>query len=141
VRRTILIPVFVAAAVLLVAGAAYARTIDCTDGECEGTNKADTMNGSPRDDKMLVLDGGDTLYGLGGTDMLKGKGGNDKVKGDHGKDRVDGGAGNGLVRGETHGVANDHAHDLLICGPGRDRVYFVRGQDTIKGCEIKRTSN
>ena len=80
-RRTILLPLLVAAAVLLVAGVAYARTIDCNGGECEGTNKADTMNGSPQDDKMLALDGGDILYGLGGMDMLKGKGGGDRAVG------------------------------------------------------------
>ena len=121
-RRTP-IPLLVAAAVILIAGVAYARTIDCPGGECEGTNRADAMNGSPGDDKMLALDGADILYGLlGGMDMLKGKGGGDrifggegngKVKGGHGKDRVDGGAGNDLVR----------------------------GQDVLKGCEIKRPSS
>ena len=99
---------------------------------------------------MLALEGADTLYGVGGMDALRGKGGgdgtlagegNDKVKGGHGKDRVDGGEGNDLVRGETHSVANDHVRDLLICGPGRDKVSFVRGQAMLKGCEIKRPFN
>lgn len=76
------------------------------------------MQGGPNDDRMLALDGADRLYGEGGRDALKGKGG-------HGQDRVDGGEGNDLVRGGTHGVANDHVRDLLICGPGRDKVIFV----------------
>src|SRR5215210_5521175 len=99
-RRTMLLSAIVVPATLLIVGVAYARTIDCTGGDCTGTNKADTMNGSPNDDRMLALDGPDTLYGLGGMDALKGKGG---------ADRVDGGEGNDIVRGGTHGVANDHA--------------------------------
>ena len=141
-RRAMLMSAFVVPVMLQIAGVAYARTIDCNGGDCRGTNNADTMNGG--------LGGADTLYGLGGMDALKGQGGadgifggegNDKVKGGHGKDRVDGGEGNDLVRGGTHSVANDHARDLLICGPGRDKVFFVRGQDVLKGCEIKRPSD
>lgn len=48
-------------AILLIAGVAYARTIDCNGGDCTGTNRVDTMNGSSSDDRMLALDGGDTL--------------------------------------------------------------------------------
>jgi Ca2+-binding RTX toxin-like protein len=129
-----LMSALVVPAVLLIAGVSYARTIDCDGGDCKGTNNADTMNGIPQDDRMLVLEGADTLYGLGGMDALKGKGG-------YGKDRVDAGEGNDLVRGGTHGVADDHARDLLICGPGRDKLFFVRGQDVLKGCEVKHPSN
>ena len=74
--------------------------LDCNGGDCEGTNNADTMKGSPEDDGMIAREGADTLYGEG----------------------------------------NYHARDLLICGPGRDKVFFVRGQDVLKGCEIKRPS-
>src|SRR4028118_1926815 len=91
---------FMILVMLLIAGLAYARTIDCNGGDCEGTNNADTMKGSPEDDRMIAREGADTLYGEG----------------------------------------NDHARNILICGPGRDRVFFVRGQDVLKGCEIKRPS-
>jgi Ca2+-binding RTX toxin-like protein len=114
------------------AGVAYAMTIDCNGGDCTGTNRADTMNGSPQDDKMLALEGGDILYGVGGMDALRGKGGGDGIFG---------GEGNDTVRGGTHSAANDHARDVLICGPGRDKVFFVRGQDVLRGCEIERPSN
>jgi Ca2+-binding RTX toxin-like protein len=131
-RRAILIFAFLVPAVLLIAGVAYAKTIDCNGGDCTGANRADTMNGSPNDDKMLALEGGDTLYGVDGMDALKGKGGGD---------RIFGGEGNDIVRGGTHSAANDHARDVLICGPGRDKVFFVRGQDVLRGCEVKRPSN
>lgn len=149
-RRAILMSTMLVSAVLLLAGVAYAATITCTGGDCNGTNEADTMNGSPIDDKMLAMDGGDTLNGEGGMDALKGQGGgdqifggegNDKVKGGFGMDRVEGGDGNDLVRGGTHGNANDRARDLLLCGPGRDKVIFVRGQDVVRGCEILRPQN
>jgi len=117
-RRAVLMSTFVVPAVLPIAGVAYARTIDCNAGDCKGTNNADTMNGSPQDDRMLALEGADTLYGVGGRDALKGEGGGN---------RIFGGEGNDLVRGGTHGVANDHARDLLICGPGRDKAFSVRG--------------
>lgn len=58
-----------------------------------------------------------------------------------GADRIFGGEGNDLVRGGIHGVADDHARDVLICGPGRDKVFFIRDQAALKGCEIKRPSN
>jgi Ca2+-binding RTX toxin-like protein len=147
-RGAVLMCAFVLPAVLLIAGAAYARTIDCNGGDCKGTDNAHTVNGRPKDDRMLALEGAYTAYGVSGMDRAQGQGrrgqdfggeGNDKVKGGHIKDRVDGGEGNDLVRGGTHGVANDHA--LLICGPGRDKVFFVRGPDVLKGCEIERPSN
>ena len=99
-RRAILISAFVVPAILLIAGVAYAKTIDCNGGDCTGTNRADTMNGSPQDDKMLALEGGDTLYGVGGMDALKGKGGGDRIFGGEGNDVVKGGrrAGQGRRR-------------------------------------------
>ena len=81
---------FVMPAVLLIAGVAYARSIDCIDcngGDCKGTNNADTMNGSPHDDRMLALEGADTLCSPGGMDALKGKGGGERVFGGGGNTR------------------------------------------------------
>ena len=135
--------------VLLVAGTAFAVSKMCPDN-CRGTADDDRLVGSSRANTIYAEDGNDRVLGRGGEDALKGgdgrdevfgQEGNDRVKGSGGKDRVDGGEGNDLVRGGTHSVANDHARDLLICGPGRDKVFFVRGQDVLKGCEIKRPSN
>ncbi len=52
---------FVILVMLMIAGLAYARTIDCNGGDCEGTNNADTMKGSPEDDEMIAREGADTL--------------------------------------------------------------------------------
>jgi hypothetical protein len=68
--RAVLMCALLVPAVLLIAGVAYVRAIDCDGGVCKGTKTADTMNGSPQDDRMLALEGADTLYGLGGTDPL-----------------------------------------------------------------------
>ncbi len=95
-----LMAAFAILVMLLIAGLAYARTIDCNGGDCEDTNNAGTMKGSPGDDRMLAREGAETLYSEG----------------------------------------NDHIRDLLIYGPGRDKVFFVRGQGVPKGCEIKRPS-
>ncbi len=78
-RGAVLMCAFVVPAVLLIAGAAYARTIDCNGGDCKGTDNAHTVNGSPKDDRMLVLEGAYTPYGVGGMDALKGKGGGDRI--------------------------------------------------------------
>ncbi len=31
---------------------------------------------------------------------------------------------------------NDGARDVLDCGDGTDTAYFVKGQDTVRGCEF-----
>ncbi len=98
-RRAMLMSAFVIPVALLIAGVAYARTIDCDGGDCKGTNNADTMNGSPQDDRMLALEGADTLYGLGGMDALKGKGGGDRIFGGEGNDKVKGGHGKDVLEG------------------------------------------
>ncbi len=78
-RGAVLMCAFVVPAVLPIAGAAYARTIDRNGGDCKGTDNAHTVNGSPKDDRMLVLEGAYTPYGVGGMDALKGKGGGDRI--------------------------------------------------------------
>jgi Ca2+-binding RTX toxin-like protein len=100
VKRLVAAVAVVAFGTSAVAGVAYAMIIDCNGGDCTGTNTADTMNGSPNDDKMLALEGGDTLYGVGGMDALKGKGGGDRIFGGEGNDVVKGGrrAGQGRRR-------------------------------------------
>jgi hypothetical protein len=58
-RRTVLLLVSVALAVLLTAGVAWAATIDCVTGEyfCVGTDEPDTTNGSEEKDKIYGQDG------------------------------------------------------------------------------------
>ena len=149
VRRAVLLFAFVLAAILLVAGVAFARVIDCGVGaeECDGTNRADTMHGTAADDKMLGNGGNDVMYGEDGGDAVKGKHdndtifggpGNDIVKGGIGRDRVKGG--DDIVRGGTHSVTDDGSVDFLRCGPGRDDVYYTPGVDVTRDCEVKHPS-
>jgi hypothetical protein len=51
---------------------ALAATIDCSGGVCEGTDRADTLYGSPGQDVMYGLGGIDTLYANGGENRLYG---------------------------------------------------------------------
>jgi hypothetical protein len=55
VKRLVVAVAVVAFGTSAGAGVANATTIDCNGGYCQGTNRADTMNGSPNDDKMLAL--------------------------------------------------------------------------------------
>jgi serralysin len=122
-RKTAATIVFAFGVVLLVAGAAFAVSKVCPDN-CRGTAGDDRLVGSPRDNTIYAEDGNDRVLGRGGEDALKGGDGRDEVYGQGSNDRVKGSA--GMDRGYG-GEGNDHARDLLICGPGRDKVFFVRG--------------
>lgn len=70
-----------------------------------GSQFADTITGSPRDDYLEGGDGGDTISGLGGNDVLWAEG------------PVPGGADN----------------DTLSGGEGNDTLYSYRGRDALQG--------
>jgi Ca2+-binding RTX toxin-like protein len=108
-RRTVLLLASTALAILLISGAAYAITKDCTAGAdyCIGTNNSDTLNGSDVRDKIHGLDGNDTLLGNGGDDGLVGGKGNDLIRGGEGSD----------------GVGSNN-------GPGADKIYAEGGDDS-----------
>lgn len=144
-KRGTLLILFVAVALLLTAGVAYAAVRTCDGGRCTGTQKADTITGSAGEEVILGEGGNDMIFGREGNDGLKGgtgndevygEDGNDKVKGSQGRDKVFGGPGDDVLRGGTHGQTNDGVRDFLDCGPGEDTVYYVPGQDEIKDCEI-----
>ncbi len=50
VRKTALVFVIMAMALVVGGGTALAATIGCNGGVCEGTDRADTLNGSPERD-------------------------------------------------------------------------------------------
>ncbi len=62
-----------------------------------------TLNGGPGDDALMGTNAGENMYGNGGNDILFGLGG---------VDRLDGGLDNG-----------DY-YDVLIGGPGNDRLFY-----------------
>ena len=146
-KRSVLLIGSVAIMVLTIAGIAFAAQISCMTGasECVGTEKSDDMQGTAGDDLMFGEGGADVMRGAGGSDAVKGKSGgdqiyggagNDKVKGGEGPDRVRGGVGDDVVRGGLHDRTNDGSPDILLCGPGKDEVYYTKGVDTIRNCEI-----
>jgi Ca2+-binding RTX toxin-like protein len=127
-RRTVLLGVVVSVALLLGASAvALADRIDCTAlTECIGTNKGDTLNGSPGDDEMSGRAGGDLMRGNGGSDEMEGGLGADRVLGNLGNDSlVWGGEQRGSVQPYTY---PDKSGDVASGGRGSDQVYGGFGQ-------------
>jgi uncharacterized repeat protein (TIGR01451 family) len=80
-----------------------------------GTNKSDTLNGTPGDD---IICGGN------GRDTINGGGGNDVILGQNGKDVLDGGEGNDTVAGAN-------GKDRVIGGPGVDALRGGNGPDVL----------
>ena len=144
-KRPALFLAFVLVATLLAASAAFAATIQCNGGECSGTNMADRISGSPKDETIRGQSGNDKIYGGGGRDVLKGGPGTDFVKdgggqnilkGGDGPDVIRGGLGDETIRASSPELANDRDRDDINCGPGVDTVYYIPGQDTIENCEV-----
>lgn len=131
-RRTIVLLCSLALAVVVASGVALAATtipIQCDGGLfCEGTRKADTINGSTFDDFITADRGADTLFGDEGIDVLLGEEGNDTIDARdntlpatllHPRENVDGGAGNDTI------YADDGIRDEIKCGSGkRDVVTY-----------------
>ncbi len=165
-RRTVVLVASMALAVLVAGGVALAATIDCTGGDCVGTRSGDAMFGSPKVDEEFGLGGGDLMYGYEradrmsggaggdrmyggiGRDTVNGDRGNDAVYGGRGDDAVNGGddsdtlvgnQGNDTISGDTGGdliQAVDGQKDQINCAGGRDEVYYDRGLDVLRRCEV-----
>lgn len=106
------------------------------------SDTADTLDGSPANEKFLglggndalngkagndYLDGGignDTLYGDAGDDYLLGADGLDSVLGGIGNDSIDGGNGNNTLKGED-------GNDFIVSGLGNDTIEGGKDNDTI----------
>jgi hypothetical protein len=156
-----------ALAIVVVGGVALAATISCTTNPCNGTDDSDeifgssnpetinalggsdfvdafpgddTVNGDSESDNRVVDEGGTLVKGLIGaenSDTVNGNGGSDYIDLFHFDnpgtvDRANGGPGNDTVD------AFDGDVDIINCGKGkRDKVYYDKGIDAIKGCEKK----
>jgi hypothetical protein len=110
-----LVPLLVAAALLVAVGAAGARVVT-------GTNGDDRLVGTPKSD---------TLSGLGGRDVIVAGGGPDLVLAGAGRDSVDAGPGNDLVSLEY-----DAARDTARCGTGLDTVTADLSDSVHADCEL-----
>ncbi len=106
--------------------------------------------GSARGDVLLGRAGADMLFGRHGNDTIRGRAGNDTINGGPGNDRLFGDGGNdtiscgGGVRDVSFGGAGDdvigcrdrgRGRDVIVCGPGHDRVIVDRA-DIVRNCEV-----
>nr|MCU0968059.1 hypothetical protein [Rubrivivax sp.] len=90
-----------------------------------GTEFADSVQGSQGGDQLSGQGGNDTLRGGAGDDfLLRGDAGDDHVTGDGGQDTLDGGAGNDWLEGGSEA-------DVVGGGDGQDTVIGGAGDDTL----------
>jgi hypothetical protein len=98
-----------------------------------GTDRDDTLRGTPDADVICGLFGDDTLRGLGGKDLVLGGDGDDRIAGGKGADRLRGEKDDDSLRGGL-------GRDSLSGGPGRDLLSGGAGRDrcaggVTRGCE------
>lgn len=122
--ETVVITLSAPAGAALGAPSAHTRAITDNDKKVRcggklptivGTDKKDTLNGTPRADVIVGLDGNDTIDGKGGNDIICGGKDNDAIRGGGGLDIIHGEAGNDNLAGEN-------GTDLLYGGRGNDRL-------------------
>jgi Ca2+-binding RTX toxin-like protein len=133
VRRTGLVFVVMAVALVVGSGAALAATIHCDGGVCEGTRDPDTLKGSAARDVMYGKGAGDKFYADGGDDEMYGGSGQDILRGGNGADEMHGGPHSDDFYG---GYGADYfdggsGRDRMTGGPGRDHLYGKLDDDTI----------
>jgi uncharacterized repeat protein (TIGR01451 family) len=134
------------------------------DDVLNGTVFGDTLFGLEGSDLLRGGEGGDCVWGGDGNDVVDGDGGDDGLWGGNGRERLVGGAGNDRLRGGLKrdvliggdgddqllpgtgrdlvraGFGNDvisardGSRDVIVCGPGADRVTADR-RDRLRGCE------
>jgi Ca2+-binding RTX toxin-like protein len=212
-RSTLFVFTATMLALLSLGGVALAATIQCSGGECWGTEEDDEMHGTSAHDEMYGLGGADNMVGVDGDDLMYGGEGDDVMLGSdiQGNDTMYGGPGNDYIQGEDdcdwpiitgpddtiyggpgnddlrprdgdarvyggHGIdgisgyckgqvkfyggndddsinVGDHyyrgntenpdapdvteAPDYVDCGPGKDTIYYDKGIDKLRHCEVK----
>jgi Ca2+-binding RTX toxin-like protein len=127
-----------------------------------GLGGADTMHGNIGSDYLVGDNGSDHIYGDAGNDVWLFGGGNDAspdksddyVHGGSGDDRLFGGFAQGGVdrvygeggndyidASQRHNFFSPVTKEIIDCGAGAsDEVYFDKGLDVVKNCEIKHAS-
>ncbi len=165
--RLIVVVLATAGCVLALCSEAVAAAPDCTGlirgtsaSERLAVSAAATrVLGLEGDDDITGGSGRDCLEGGPGRDHLSGRGAADVLIGGPGSDRLAGGSGAdritdapaayafGLLASGSNGVSGgpggdvidvaNARHDIVRCGPGRDRVTVDRG-DRLFGCERRK---
>lgn len=163
--RLLVVSVAVAAiATLSTAGVASAETLIGTPGPDRliGTDHKDTLRGLGGVDMLRGQGGPDLIYGGAGRDDVFGGRGRDLIRAGPGDDWVRASAGRDGIRTQAGadtvqlgtsgpsrvwtGIGNDAViaydidgnRDVVICGPGRDSVYYwgePDPEDEYLGCE------
>lgn len=94
----------------------------------KGTDKGETLRGTPGKDIICGLAGDDTIQGFGGGDLLFGDAGNDEISGGGGDDKLRGAKGKDTLSG---GGGNDNHRG----GGGADTCSDDSGKNTYKSCK------
>jgi hypothetical protein len=131
VRRTVLLLVTTALALIAAGGIALAATFTCTTNPCNGTTQADeitgtvsaeTINAKAGNDQISARDANDVVNGQGGDDTMNAELGNDKLSGGPNNDTMDGGDGN-----DSYRFADSFGADRIEAdSSGVDSVDFSR---------------
>jgi len=130
-RRVLLILGTMLLGVMLLGGAALAKTIT-------GTNGPDRLVGTPNKDRISGLGGADYLAGRQSADEIYGNRGRDEVRAGNGRDRVFGGRDpDQLYGGGGNDTMNakDGYEDAVNCGLGTDTAYVDRIDRVNRDCE------
>jgi len=99
--------------VALVAGVAYAATVDCqANTPCVGTDEPDKLIGTGKQDEMYGLQDDDRLLGYRGADTMYG----DDLANDPGSD-----------------ATSEDGDDELFANNGEDLLFGFGGGDTLRG--------
>jgi Ca2+-binding RTX toxin-like protein len=130
-RRALLILGTMLLGVMLLGGAALAKTIT-------GTNGPDRLIGTPNKDRISGLGGADYLAGRQSADQIYAGRGRDEVRAGNGRDQVaGGGASDQLYGGGGNDTINarDGYEDAVNCGTGTDTAYVDRIDRVNRDCE------
>jgi len=117
-RKVMLLAVGVAFALVLVSGVAFAKTFQCTQPDCFGTNNPDRImerQGNGKQDDIHAKRAGDVVRAdrfTNDTDVLRGDGGPDRLNSRDGDGR-----------------------DVIICGDGNDTAVIDADDTVTDGCE------
>jgi Ca2+-binding RTX toxin-like protein len=142
VRRTTLMFVAMAAALVLGSGVALAALVEGNNSAntLTGTNSADTIRAYGGNDLVWALSGRDRVYGGYGADQLYGNRYGDTIFGGYGQDRLYGGYGDDHIVSRDLNSSGIGQRDVVDCGPGYD-TFAADFEDRVLGnCEEGSTS-
>jgi Ca2+-binding RTX toxin-like protein len=109
-----------------------------------GDRGADILDGNGAGEQLLWGGGFDAggNYDDRSDDVLNGETGDDNIVGGFAKSGVDdlhGGRGDDTINAaqRNSGTGAVVTKEIIDCGPGRDVVFYDKGKDEVKNCEIK----